>query len=192
MLRPLYSWILRRAERPDALWWMAGVSFAESSFFPLPPDIMLIPMCLARPSKLWFYATVCSLASLLGGFLGYAIGFYLFDSIGRMLFDLYGLWDAYYKFQDSFAVVGPWLLVLKGITPIPYKLLAITGGIARMDLGTFALCSVVARFSRYYLIGILLHYCGPKVQAIIEKRLGLMAVLILVVVVGGLLSFKFL
>jgi membrane protein YqaA with SNARE-associated domain len=191
MLRPLYQWILRRAARPDAVWWMAGISFAESSFFPLPPDIMLVPMCLARPHRLWFYTALCSLASLVGGFLGYLIGYYLFDSLGRLLFDLYGLWDAYYRFQDSFAVFGPWLLVFKGITPIPYKLLAITAGIARMDLGVFAACSVVARFSRYFLIAGLLYYFGPKVQEVIEKRLALTATLILVVVVGGILSFRF-
>ncbi|NYZ14013.1 DedA family protein [Azospirillum sp. RWY-5-1] len=190
MLRPLYNWILRRSARPDAVWWMAGVSFAESSFFPLPPDIMLIPMCLAEPKKLWRYTNICALASLFGGILGYAIGFFLFDSVGRLLFDLYGLWDAYYGFQHSFNTVGPWLLVLKGVTPIPYKLLAITAGIAKMDIVIFLLCSVVARFSRYYIIAVLLHFYGPQVQRIIEKRLMLVTTLLVVVVVGGLLSFK--
>jgi len=171
---------------------MAGVSFAESSFFPLPPDIMLIPMCLAERQRLWFYTNVCALASLAGGFLGYAIGYFLFDSIGRVLFDFYGLWDAYHSFQESFSAVGPWLLVLKGVTPIPYKLLAITAGIAKMDLATFALCSLIARFSRYYIVAVLLHYFGPQVQQLIEKRLMLVATVMLVIVVGGLLSFKFL
>lgn len=192
MLRPLYNWILRRAARPDAVWWMAGVSFAESSFFPLPPDIMLVPMCLAERKRMWFYTNVCALASLVGGFLGYAIGYFLFESVGVWLFNVYHLWDSYHRFEDSFSVVGPWLLLAKGITPIPYKLLAITAGIARMDLWVFAACSVVARFSRYYMIAILLHYFGPQVQEIIEKRLMLVATLILVVVVGGILSFKFL
>lgn len=191
MLRPLYNWILRRSARPDAVWWMAGVSFAESSFFPLPPDIMLIPMCLAEPKRLWWYTNICAAASLLGGVLGYAIGFFLFDSVGRFLFDLYRLWDAYYGFQHSFNTVGPWLLVLKGVTPIPYKLLAITAGIAKMDIVVFLLCSVVARFSRYYIIAVLLHFYGPQVQQIIEKRLMLVTTLLLVVVIGGLLSFKF-
>lgn len=190
MLRPLYNWILRRSARPDAAWWMAAVSFAESSFFPLPPDIMLIPMCLAEPKKLWWYTNLCAVASLLGGFLGFAIGYFLFDSIGRLIFDMYDLWEAYHGFQDSFNAVGPWLLILKGVTPIPYKLLAITAGMAKMDLVVFALCSVVARFSRYYMIAILLHFYGPQVQHIIEKRLMLVATVLLVVVVGGLLSFK--
>lgn len=191
MLRPLYNWILKRAARRDAVWWMAGVSFAESSFFPLPPDVMLVPMCLAEPKKLWWYTNVCAVASLIGGFFGYAIGFYFFDTIGRWIFDLYDLWDAYYGFQESFNSVGPWLLILKGVTPIPYKLLAITAGIAKMDIVIFALCSLVARFSRFYMIAILLHFYGPQVQQIIEKRLMLVTTILLVVVIGGLLSFKF-
>lgn len=191
MLRSLYTWIRTRAARRDAVWWMAGVSFAESSFFPLPPDIMLVPMCLSEPKKLWWYTNVCAFASLVGGFVGYAIGFFFFDTIGRWIFDLYDLWEAYYGFQDSFNSVGPWLLILKGVTPIPYKLLAITAGIAKMDVVIFALCSLVARFSRFYLIAILLHFYGPQVQQIIEKRLMLVTTILVVVVVGGLLSFKF-
>jgi membrane protein YqaA with SNARE-associated domain len=191
MLRPLYDWILKHAARPNAVWWMAGVSFAESSFFPLPPDIMLVPMCLADRKRLWFYTNVCALASLVGGFLGYAIGYFLFESVGVALIEMYGLWDAFHGFKDTFDTVGPWLLVLKGITPIPYKLLAITAGFAKMDLAIFALCSVVARFSRYYMVAVLLHFFGPQVQELIEKRLMLVATFILVVVVGGILSFKY-
>ncbi|WP_029009725.1 YqaA family protein [Azospirillum halopraeferens] len=190
MLRPLYNWILRAAGRKDAVWWMAGVSFAESSFFPLPPDIMLVPMCLAEPKKLWWYTNICALASLVGGFVGYAIGLYLFESVGRWIFDLYDLWSSYHSFSESFNELGPWFLILKGITPIPYKLLAIMAGISQMDLVIFALCSVVARFSRYYLIAILLHFYGPQVQELIEKRLMLVTTVVLVIVVGGLLSFK--
>ncbi len=190
MLKPLYNWILARAARKDAVWWMAGVSFAESSFFPLPPDIMLVPMCLAEPRKLWWYTNICSLASLLGGFVGYAIGYFLFESVGRFIFDLYDLWGAYYGFRDSFNAIGPWFLILKGITPIPYKLLAIMAGIAEMSLLIFALCSVVARFSRYYMIAVLLHFYGPQVQELIEKRLMLVTTVMLVIVIGGLLSFK--
>lgn len=192
MLRKLYNWISRRASRPDAVWWMAGISFAESSFFPLPPDIVLIPMCLAEPKRLWRYTNICAAASLVGGFVGYAIGFFLFKSVGVFLFDLYGLWDAYHGFKDTFATVGPWLLVLKGVTPIPYKLLAITAGIARLDIVVFALCSIVARFSRYYVMAVLLHFHGPQVREIIERRLVMVTTGMLVIVFGGLLSFKFL
>ncbi|MBP2230716.1 membrane protein YqaA with SNARE-associated domain [Azospirillum agricola] len=191
MLRSLYNRIQRLSARDDAVWWMSAVSFAESSFFPLPPDVMLVPMCLAKPKKLWFYTNVCALASLLGGILGYALGFYLFESVGRLIIDFYNAQESFHRFQDMFAEFGPWFLILKGVTPIPYKLLTITAGFAHLDLTIFILCSIVARFSRFYMIAILLHFYGPQVQEIIEKRLMLVTTVLLVVVVGGLLSFKF-
>lgn len=190
MLRPLYNWILARAARKDAVWWMAGVSFAESSFFPLPPDIMLVPMCLAQPKKLWWYTNICAVASLLGGVLGYAIGYFLFESVGRLVIELYDAQDSFLRFQEMFALYGPWFLILKGVTPIPYKLLTIAAGFAKLDVTIFMLCSVVARFSRFYMIAILLHFYGPQVQEIIEKRLMLVTSVMLVIVIGGLLSFK--
>ncbi len=191
MLRPLYNRILQLSARKDAVWWMAGVSFAESSFFPLPPDIMLVPMCLSEPKKLWRYTNICALASLIGGLFGYAVGFYLFESVGRLIIDFYNAQDSFQRFQDMFAEFGPWFLILKGVTPIPYKLLTITAGFAHLDLTVFILCSIVARFSRFYMIAILLHFYGPQVRDIIEKRLMLVTTVLLVIVIGGLLSFKF-
>lgn len=191
MLRRLYDWIIARSTHKDAVWWMAGISFAESSFFPLPPDIILIPMCLAHPKKLWWYTNICALASMLGGLVGYGIGYLFFESAGRWLFDLYNMWDSYHAFKDTFETFGPWFLILKGITPIPYKLLTIMAGIAEMNFVVFALCSVVARFSRYYIGAILLHFYGPQVQQIIEKRLMLVTTIMLVIVIGGLVSIRF-
>lgn len=191
MLRPLYNRILQLSARKDAVWWMALVSFAESSFFPLPPDVMLVPMCLSEPKKLWRYTNICALASLIGGMFGYAVGFYLFESIGRLIIDFYNAQDSFQRFQDMFAEFGPWFLILKGVTPIPYKLLTITAGFAHLDLTVFVLCSIVARFSRFYMIAILLHFYGPQVRDIIEKRLMLVTTVLLVIVIGGLLSFKF-
>ena len=191
MLRPLYNRILQLSARKDAVWWMSAVSFAESSFFPLPPDIMLVPMCLAEPKKLWRYTNICALASLIGGLFGYAVGFYLFESVGRLIIDLYNAQESFQRFQDMFAEFGPWFLILKGVTPIPYKLLTITAGFAHLDLTVFILCSIVARFSRFYMIAILLHFYGPQVRDIIEKRLMLVTTVLLVIVIGGLLSFKF-
>ncbi len=191
MLRPLYNRILQLSARKDAVWWMSAVSFAESSFFPLPPDIMLVPMCLAEPKKLWRYTNICALASLIGGLFGYAVGFYLFESVGRLIIDLYNAQESFQRFQDMFAEFGPWFLILKGITPIPYKLLTITAGFAHLDLTVFILCSIVARFSRFYMIAILLHFYGPQVRDIIEKRLMLVTTVLLVIIIGGLLSFKF-
>ncbi|WP_264655740.1 YqaA family protein [Azospirillum canadense] len=191
MLKPLYNRILQLSARKDAVWWMAGISFAESSFFPLPPDVMLVPMCLSEPKKLWRYTNICALASLIGGLFGYAVGFYLFESIGRLIIDFYNAQDSFQRFQDMFAEFGPWFLILKGVTPIPYKLLTITAGFAHLDLTVFILCSIVARFSRFYMIAILLHFYGPQVRDIIEKRLMLVTTVLLVIVIGGLLSFKF-
>jgi membrane protein YqaA with SNARE-associated domain len=192
VLRRLYNWIISRSTHKDAVWWMAGISFAESSFFPLPPDIILIPMCLAHPKKLWFYTNICAVASMLGGLVGYGIGYLFFETLGRQLFDLYGMWDTYHTFKDTFEVYGPWFMILKGITPIPYKLLTIMAGIAEMNLVVFVLCSIVARFSRYYMGAVLLHFYGPQVQQLIEKRLALVTMIMLAVVVGGLLSIKLL
>ncbi len=191
MLKPLYNRILKLSARKDAVWWMSAVSFAESSFFPLPPDIMLVPMCLAEPKKLWRYTNICALASLIGGLFGYAVGFYLFESVGRLIIDVYNAQESFQRFQDMFAEFGPWFLILKGITPIPYKLLTITAGFAHLDLTVFILCSIVARFSRFYMIAILLHFYGPQVRDIIEKRLMLVTTVLLVIIIGGLLSFKF-
>ncbi|NUB13973.1 DedA family protein [Azospirillum brasilense] len=191
MLKPLYNRILKLSARKDAVWWMSAVSFAESSFFPLPPDVMLVPMCLAEPKKLWRYTNICALASLIGGLFGYAVGFYLFESIGRLIIDLYNAQESFQRFQDMFAEFGPWFLILKGITPIPYKLLTITAGFAHLALTVFILCSIVARFSRFYMIPILLHFYGPQVRDIIEKRLMLVTTVLLVIIIGGLLSFKF-
>ncbi|UKJ73017.1 YqaA family protein [Azospirillum brasilense] len=191
MLKPLYNRILKLSARKDAVWWMSAVSFAESSFFPLPPDVMLVPMCLAEPKKLWRYTNICALASLIGGLFGYAVGFYLFESVGRLIIDFYNAQDSFQRFQDMFAEFGPWFLILKGITPIPYKLLTITAGFAHLDLTVFILCSIVARFSRFYMIAILLHFYGPQVRDIIEKRLMLVTTVLLVIIIGGLLSFKF-
>ncbi len=191
MLKPLYDWILQRAARKDAVWWMAGISFAESSFSPLPPDILLVPMCLAEPKKLWRYSSICALASMLGGLLGYLLGYYLFESVGRLVVDAYNAQESFAHFQEMFSVYGPWFLILKGLTPIPYKLLTITAGFSKLDLTVFILCSVMARFSRYYLFAILLHFYGPQVRGIIEKRLGLVVMVMLLIIVGGLLSFTF-
>ncbi|MBI1207333.1 MAG: DedA family protein [Azospirillum sp.] len=192
MLKPLYRWIVKRSSEPGAVYWMSAVSFAESSFFPLPPDVMLVPMCLAQPKRLWWYTTICSIASIIGGLFGYAVGYYVFEAVGRPIIAFYGAEESFAHFQAMFNLYGPWFLILKGVTPIPYKLLAIAAGFAKLDMQVFVLCSLVARFTRYYMIGILLHYYGPEVEKFIEKRLMLVTGAILAIVVGGFLSLKFL
>lgn len=190
MLRKTYAWLVRRAGMPDAIYWMCLVSFAESSFFLIPPDVLLVPMSLQRRDRMWWYSCACSLASIIGGIFGYAVGFYLFESVGWKIIQLYNAEQSFQNFQEAFALYGPWFLILKGVTPIPYKLLAITAGFAKLDLTIFFVCSIVARFSRYFMITALLHYYGEQVERIIERRLMTVTTILLIIIFGGILSFK--
>jgi membrane protein YqaA with SNARE-associated domain len=172
MLRRLYDWCIDAAGKPYAAWLMGAVSFAESSVFPIPPDTMLIPMSLARPDKAWFYATVCTVTSVAGGLLGYFIGAVLYDSLGHWLIDIYGLGDKVDAFREAYGRYGAWIILIKGMTPIPYKLVTIVSGFARFNLFLFVLCSIAARGMRFYLVAFLLSRYGPRVRVIIEERLG--------------------
>ena len=172
MLRSLYDWCIAIAGKPHAAWIMGAVSFAESSIFPIPPDTMLIPMSLARPDKAWYYATLCTATSVAGGLLGYFIGAVLYDSVGHWLIELYGYGDKVEAFREAYARYGTWIILLKGITPIPYKIVTITSGFAGFNLLTFVLCSVVARGMRFYFTAFLLNRYGARARAVIEERLG--------------------
>ena len=162
MLKRTYDWCLDAADKPYALWILAAVAFAESSFFPIPPDIMLLPMSLARPKKAWWFATVCTVASVAGGVLGYAIGALLYDSIGQWLITLYGLSDKVETFRASYAEWGAVIILLKGLTPIPYKLVTITSGFAGYNIWLFVLCSIVARGGRFFIVAVLLNRYGDR------------------------------
>jgi membrane protein YqaA with SNARE-associated domain len=173
MLRRLYDWCISAADKPYAIWMLGIVSFAESSFFPVPPDVMLIPMSLAQPRRAWFFALVCTVTSVLGGVLGYAIGALLYDSIGGWIIQLYGYGDKVEQFRAAYAEYGAWIILLKGFTPIPYKLVTITSGFADYNLFLFVLFSVITRGARFYVLAFLLYRYGPSARAIIEERLGL-------------------
>ena len=185
MLRRIYDWCIDAAHKPYALWIMGAVSFAESSFFPVPPDVMLIPMSLARPERAWFYAAVCTATSVLGGILGYAIGALLYDSLGHWLITLYGLSDKIDAFRASYAHWGALIIIGKGLTPIPYKLVTIASGFAGYNVGLFILCSIIARGGRFFIVAILLNRYGDTIRAEIEKRLGLWVALGAAVLVAG-------
>ena len=189
MLRRLYDWCIAAAGKPQATWIMGAVSFVESSFFPVPPDVMLIPLCLARPDRAFFYATVCTLSSVAGGVLGYFIGAYLYDSVGLWLMQLYGYGDKIEAFRQAYAEWGAWIILLKGMTPIPYKIVTIASGFADYPLIPFILLSFVARGMRFYLVAFLLHRYGPRAREIIEKRLGFWTTIgALVVIVGFIIA----
>jgi membrane protein YqaA with SNARE-associated domain len=191
MLRRIYDWCVASADKPYALWVLGAVSFAESSFFPVPPDIMLLPMSLARPKRAWLFATLCTITSVAGGMLGYAIGAVLYDSVGHWLISLYGLGDKVEAFRAGYAEWGALIILLKGLTPIPYKLVTITSGFAGYNIWLFVLCSIIARGGRFFAVAVLLNRYGDTIRAEIEKRLGLwVAVLALVLVLGFVVAFR--
>lgn len=185
MLRKTYDWCVRAADKPRASWLLGAVAFAESSFFPVPPDVMQIPMSLARPDRAYFYALVCTLASVAGGVLGYAIGALLYDSIGLWLIQLYGYGDKVEAFREAYARYGSWIILLKGLTPIPYKIVTITSGFADYHFGLFVLLSLITRGARFFIAAFLLHKYGARARDMIEKRLGLFTALGASALVGG-------
>jgi membrane protein YqaA with SNARE-associated domain len=193
MLRRIYDWCIDAAHKPYALWILGAVAFAESSFFPVPPDIMLLPMSLARPKRAWVFAALCTIASVAGGVLGYAIGALLYDSIGQWLIHLYGLSDKVDAFRASYAAWGAVIIIGKGLTPIPYKLVTITSGFAGYNIWLFILCSVIARGGRFFAVAILLNRYGDAIRVEIEKRLGLwVAVMTVVLVLGFYIAYRLL
>ncbi|ABD05579.1 DedA [Rhodopseudomonas palustris HaA2] len=185
MLRRIYDWCIDAAHKPYALWILAMVSFAESSFFPIPPDVMLIPMSLARPERAWFYAALCTVTSVLGGVVGYAIGALLYDSVGHWLIQLYGYGDKVETFRAGYAEWGAWIILLKGLTPIPYKLVTITSGFAGYDIWLFILFSIIARGGRFFVVAIVLNRYGVVIREQIEKRLTMWVTIGAVVLVLG-------
>ncbi len=187
MLRQLYNWCIQAAGKPYASWILGAVSFTESSFFPLPPDTMLVPMALARPDKAYHYAAVCTVASVLGGILGYAIGHYLYESVGLWLISLYGYGDKVETFREAYARWGSWIILIKGATPIPYKIVTITSGFAGYNFFMFVLLSVITRGARFYLTAFLLSRYGPQAREAIEKRLGFWFSVFLIALIGGII-----
>jgi membrane protein YqaA with SNARE-associated domain len=188
----LYSRALALAASRHAMWALAAISFAESSFFPLPPDILLIPMILAKPRRAWLIATVCTVASVLGGLLGYAIGYFLFDAVGRPVLEFYHAMDKYEALKAAFAQWGAWIIILKGLTPIPFKLVTIASGVAQFDLVAFVLASLVSRSLRFFLLAALLWRFGDPVREFIERRLMLVTSAFAAALVGGFLVLRYL
>jgi len=168
------------------------VSFAESSFFPIPPDLLLIPMVLADRKAAWRLATLCTAASVVGGIAGYMIGYFLFEAIGQWVIDLYRLGPQFHEMQVAFEEHGAEILFLAAATPIPYKLLTITAGVAHQNLWVFVVASVLGRGLRFYLVAGMLYWFGPPIREFLEKRLGLVTTVFAVALVGGFLAIKLL
>jgi membrane protein YqaA with SNARE-associated domain len=191
MLRRLYDWTMGLASRPYALLALAAVSFAESSFFPIPPDAMIVPMVLARPDRAWRIALVATIASVLGGILGYAIGYYLFETLGQSLIQFYGYQDKFEAFKQAYNQWGLWIILIKGLTPIPYKLVTIASGAAAFDFPVFLLASIITRGLRFFIVAALLRRFGEPIRDFVERRLTLVATAFLLVLVGGFLIVRY-
>jgi membrane protein YqaA with SNARE-associated domain len=192
MMRRLYDWMMRMAASPRAPWALAVISFVESSFFPIPPDVMLIPMVLSRRENAWWYATVATVASVFGGLLGYAIGYYFYTTIGLPILEFYGrehALDSFIQFVHDYGVPA---VIIKGMTPIPFKVVTIAAGVAKMNLPAFIGASIIARSMRFYLVAGLLYFFGQPIREFIERRLSLVTTVFVVLLVGGFVAVKFL
>jgi len=192
MIRSLYDWTLRMAEHRHALWVLACVSFIESSVFPIPPDVLMIPMILARPSRAWLIAGVALVSSVLGGMLGYAIGAFAYQEIGQPILTALGKGEAMQAFSTRFNDFGFWAVLTAGVTPFPYKVITIMSGWTAMPVATFIATSILARGIRFFLVAALLWKFGAPVRDFIERRLGLMTILFVLLLFGGFYATRFL
>ena len=191
MLRRLYDWTMAQAERPHALWVLAAVAFVESSVFPIPPDVLMIPMVLAAPRRAWLIAGVATAASVAGGMAGYAIGYFAYEALGEPILTSLGKADSMAEFGARFNDVGFWAVLAAGVTPFPYKVITIMSGFTAMPLATFAVTSVIARALRFFLVAGLLAAFGAPVRAFIERRLGLMFTLFVILLAGGFYAIRY-
>jgi len=191
MLKRLYERTIWLAASPRAPFWLALVAFAESSVFPVPPDPLLLLMGLARPARVWRFALIATVASVVGGILGYAIGYALFDRIARPVLDFYGYGARFEAFAQAYQSWGVWVILIKGLTPIPYKLVTIASGAAHFDLFTFVWASIVTRGVRFFLVAALLWKYGEPIRSFIEERFSLVTWAFLIALVGGFLVVRY-
>lgn len=192
MIRRLYDWTMAQADSRHALWILAAVAFIESSFFPIPPDVLMIPMILAAPRRAWLIAGVATLASVLGGLLGYAIGYFFYDTLGQPILEAMGKADSMALFNERFNNAGFWAVLTAGVTPFPFKVITIMSGWTHMPLGTFVVTAIVARALRFFVVAALLRRFGEPIRDFIEKRLGLVFTAFVALLIGGFAVVKLL
>ena len=192
MLKALYDWTMRLAEHPRALWVLAIISFVESSVFPIPPDVLMIPLILAAPHRAWLIALVATVCSVLGGLLGYGIGFFAFEQIGQPILEALGKLDRIEEFNATFNDAGFWAVLGAGITPFPYKVITIMSGWTGMPIMTFLVTSIIARGLRFFIVAALLWKFGAPVRDSIERRLGLVFIAFFVLLIGGFFALRLL
>jgi len=191
MIRKLYDFTMGLAARPQAKGFLAGVSFIESSIFPIPPDVMLIPMVLANRKEAWRIAAICSVFSILGGLLGYAIGHFFFQLIGEAIVAFYGYEDKFARFTAQYDEWGGWIVGFFGLTPFPYKVITIASGAVHLNLAIFILASVLSRSARFFFVAWLLHRFGEPIKDFIEKYLGILTIVFFVILFGSFVLLKY-
>jgi len=191
MIRKLYDWTLRQAEKENAVWVLAFVSFLESSIFPIPPDVLLIPMIIARPKRAFWFAAVCTIASVLGALAGYGIGYFGFDLIGKPLLNFYGYGEKFSSFQTTYNDWGTWAVLIAGITPFPFKVITVLSGAAVLNIWVFIFASIVARSLRFFLLAGLLWAFGPPIRRFIEKHFGLVTIGAVILTIAGFFMIQY-
>ncbi len=192
MLRKLYDWTFSLAESPNALWALAFVSFIESSVFPIPPDVLMIPMIVARPNRAFLIAAVATISSVLGALVGYYIGYGLYESVGLPILEFYGKADDFLEFQHKFYSYGIWAVLVAGVTPFPFKVITIASGVLGFALVPFIVSAIIARALRFFIVAGLLWKFGTPIRDFIERRLGLVFVVFCVLLIGGFYLLKYL
>lgn len=190
MIRRLYDWTMSLSRSPQAMWALAIVSFVESSVFPIPPDVLMIPMIIARPRRAFLIAAVATLASVAGALLGYYIGAVLFDTVGRPVLEFYGKGGDFDTFAVTYNDWGAWAVLIAGVTPFPFKVITIASGVTGLSLPVFIVASLIARAIRFFLVAALLWKFGAPIQDFIERRLGLVFTVFCVLLVGGFALLK--
>ena len=189
-VRKIYDSVFHLSKENGAIYWLFAIAFIESSFFPIPPDVMLIPMILAAPKKAWSIASVATAGSVIGAYLGYAIGFYFFQLIAEPLLNFYGYLEKFNSFKDLYNQYGAWIVFGAGITPFPYKIITIASGVVHMNLIVFTIASIIARGMRFFLVAWLLKKYGETMREFIEKNLGWLSILFLLLLIGGFAVIK--
>ena len=191
-LKRTYNWTLEKAQHKNAKWYLSLISFAESSFFPIPPDILLIPMALASKARALFYAFMCTLFSVLGGILGYAIGYFFYNSVGIYIVDFYHLENSFNIFENYYKEFGILIVLGAGITPFPYKFITIASGVFGLNIFLFIIVSIIGRGLRFYLIAILVYFFGEKIKLIIDKYFNILTIVFFILLVGSVFIIRFL
>lgn len=192
ILRKLYDWTLKQSNHPKAPWFLSLISFTESSFFPIPPDIILIPMILANRMKAWWYAFICTISSVFGGLAGYCIGSFFYSTIGIIILQYYSLENQFITFESLYNKYGVWIVLGAGFTPFPFKFITIASGFFHLNIFLFIIVALIARGLRFYLIAILLRIFGNWIKHFIDKYFNLLAILFFILLIGGIILLKYL